>query len=72
MLSEECLKGAPLLIYANKQDLPGALSPDELIKKMELRNIKGREWLVQGTSALEGKGLNEGLDWMAKTLLKRK
>lgn len=72
MLNEDSLKGAPLLIYANKQDLPGALSPNEIIEKMGLRQIKGREWVVQGTSALEGKGLNEGLDWMAEALNRRK
>ena len=71
-LDEDCLKGAPLLIYANKQDLPGALSPNEVIDKMGLRKIKGREWIVQGTSALDGKGLNEGLDWMGAALQKRK
>ncbi len=72
MLNEDCLKSAPLLIYANKQDLPGALSPNDLIEKMGLRQIKGREWIVQGTSALEGKGLSEGLDWMANALSKRR
>jgi small GTP-binding protein len=72
MLDSEELKDAPLLIYANKQDLPGALSPSELTEKMNLRSIKKREWLVQGASARDGTGLTSGLDWMASTLLKRK
>ena len=72
MLNEDCLAGVPVLIYANKQDLPNALSVSEIIDKMGLQKIKGREWLVQPTSAVQGKGLNEGLDWMADTLMKRK
>jgi len=72
MLNEETLNGVPVLIYANKQDLPGALSPSEIIDKMGLKQIKGRDWTVQGASAVEGKGLNEGLDWMANALLKKK
>ncbi len=72
MLNDDSLSKAPVLIFANKQDLPGALSPNELINKMGLRNIKGREWLVQGCTAVEGKGLTEGMDWMASTLMKKK
>ncbi len=71
ILNDDNLKGAPLLVYANKQDLTYALSPNELIEKLELNKIKGRDWLVQGTSAVLGKGLTEGLDWMAKALMKK-
>lgn len=72
MLESVELKNAPLLIYANKQDLPNALSTKEVISQLELTNIKGRQWSVQPTIATEGKGLTEGLDWMANSLLKLK
>lgn len=65
------LENAPLLVYANKQDLPEALTPDQIIEKLNLRSLKGRSWLVQGTTGTEGKGLTEGLDWMAETLYKQ-
>ena len=71
MLSEEELKDCALLVMANKQDLNGALSPNELTEKMGLSQIKGRSWLVQGTSAHTGQGLKEGLDWMANVLSKK-
>ena len=72
MLVEEELKDCCVLVMANKQDLNGALSPTEVTKELEMENLKGRSWLVQGTSATTGQGLKEGLDWLASVLLKKK
>ena len=66
------LQDACLLVYANKQDISGAMTPNEIMEKMELNKIKGRKWLVQGASATRGDGLTEGLDWIANHLLKKK
>ena len=71
-LIEEELKDAALLIFANKQDLNGALAPNELTNALEMGNLKNRKWLVQGSSALTGQGLKEGLDWLANALLHKK
>ena len=72
MLAEEELKDCAVLVMANKQDLNGALSPNDVTDKMGMGQLKGRSWLVQGTSATTGQGLKEGLDWMAGVLLKKK
>jgi small GTP-binding protein len=72
MLNEDELKDCAVLVMANKQDLPGAMSPNEVTEKLGMSQLKGRQWLVQGTSATTGQGLKEGLDWMAGVLLKRK
>ena len=56
MLGEEELKDCVVLDMANKQDLSGALSPNEITKKLGLESLK-RPWLVQGTSATTGQGL---------------
>ena len=72
MLAEEELKDCCVLIMANKQDLNGALAPNEVTEKLGMGQLKGRQWLVQGTSATSGQGLKEGLDWMAGVLLKKK
>ena len=72
MLNEEELKDSDLLVMANKQDLSGSLSPTEITEQIGMRGLKGRPWLVQGTSATTGQGLKEGLDWLANTLLKKK
>ena len=72
ILAEEEMKDCCVLVLANKQDLNGALSPTEVTKQMDMGDLKGRAWLVQGTSATTGQGLKEGLDWMASVLLKKK
>jgi small GTP-binding protein len=72
MLNEEELKDCVVLVMANKQDLSGAMSPNEVTEKLGMFRIKGRQWLVQGTSATNGQGLKEGLEWMAGVLLKKK
>jgi small GTP-binding protein len=68
MLQDDELANACVLIYANKQDLSGALSPNEVSMKMKLNELKNRKWMVQGATAINGNGLTEGLDWLAKTL----
>jgi len=72
MLAEEELKDCAVLVMANKQDLNGALAPGDVTDKLGMGHLKGRTWLVQGTSATTGQGLKEGLDWMASVLLKKK
>lgn len=72
MLNEDELKDCVVLVMANKQDLSGAMVPNEVTEKLGMSQIKGRQWLVQGTSATTGQGLKEGLDWMASQLLKKK
>ena len=72
LLDAEELKDCPVLVYANKQDLNGALAPGEVCDKLGMGDLKGRTWLVQGTSATTGQGLKEGLDLMASVLLKKK
>ena len=47
MLDSEDLKGAAILIYANKQDLPDAMNAAEITEKMSLTEIKDREWHIQ-------------------------
>ena len=71
MLAEEELKDCCVLVMANKQDLNGALPPGEVTEKLGMGSLKGRSWLVQGTSAITGQGLKEGLDWMASVMLKK-
>ena len=69
LLREELLCGAPVLIFANKQDLPNALSTTDITEKMELNTITDRPWYIQGCCATAGDGLYEGVDWL-KDILK--
>ncbi|XP_009606828.1 ADP-ribosylation factor 1 [Nicotiana tabacum] len=68
ILEEEELKGAVVLVYANKQDLPGALDDAAVTEALELHKIKNRQWAIFKTSAIKGEGLFEGLDWLSNTL----
>lgn len=64
MLSEEELREVPLLVFCNKQDIPGALSPSKISEELGLAGGETtRQWSVRGCSALKGEGLEEGLDW---------
>lgn len=64
MLAEEELKGVPLLVFCNKQDIEGALKPEDISEQLGLAGgEKTRPWSVRGSSAKKGEGLEEGLDW---------
>ena len=64
MLEEEELKGAILLVFANKQDQKGALNAQQISDALSLPEVRNRQWSIQETSALKGKGLFEGFDWL--------
>jgi len=61
LLAEDNLAKAPLLVFANKQDLLNALTAAELMKELDLTNIKDRWVHIQACSAKTGDGLQEGL-----------
>lgn len=64
MLQEEELQDAALLVFANKQDQPGALSASEVSKELNLVELKDRSWSIVASSAIKGEGITEGLDWL--------
>ncbi|BHF81474.1 hypothetical protein SprV_0702460400 [Sparganum proliferum] len=68
MLSDEGLRETPLLVLANKQDLPNAMQACEVTQRLGLSALQGRQWHVQVTCATSGSGLYEGLDWLTNTL----
>ncbi|XP_050978404.1 ADP-ribosylation factor 4-like [Labeo rohita] len=71
MLAEDAMRDTVLLVLANKQDLPKAMPVHELTERLGLHALKGRQWFVQPTCAVQGSGLYEGLDWLANQLSKR-
>merc|ERR1712039_1136029 len=68
MLSEDEMRDAVLLVLANKQDLPHAMTTSEVAQKLGLNDLRRRQWFVQSTCATTGDGLFEGLDWLCRTL----
>merc|ERR550539_449735 len=71
MLSEEEMRDAVVLVYANKQDLPGAMNASDTADKLGLQSLRHKEWFIQPTCATSGDGLYEGLDWLSRTISKR-
>ena len=72
MLQEEEMENAALLVLANKQDLPNAMTAAEIMEKLELQKLRHRKWFTQSTVASTGDGLYEGLDWLSRCLASRK
>merc|ERR1711901_2453 len=72
MLAEEELKDAVVLVFANKQDLPNAMSVAEVTDKLGLHSLCSRKWYIQSTCATTGDGLYEGLDWLSSALSGKK
>jgi len=69
IMTHEELMDAPVLVLANKQDLPKAAAPAAVADKLDLCKLpRGRPWHVQGCTAVTGDGLFEGLDWLSATL----
>ncbi|CAL1267986.1 unnamed protein product [Larinioides sclopetarius] len=65
--------GVPILVLANKQDLPNAKEPAEVEKILGLHELGPNVlWHVQPACAIIGEGLDEGLEALYEMILKRK
>ncbi|CAM6053410.1 unnamed protein product [Sphagnum tenellum] len=71
LLQEERLLGATLLVFANKQDLPGSLSAEEIQEILELDCIKTHHWRIIWCSAVTGQNLLQGIDWLLEDISAR-
>jgi hypothetical protein len=61
-------QGLPLLVFANKMDLPDALQPAELAEQMQLPQMAQRAFHIWGCSALRNEGVQKGMKWLAGQL----
>jgi len=72
-LQHDSCRVAPVLIYANKQDLPGAMSVSELSQALGLHELRdGSEVLLQSASAKSGEGLQEGVSQLCAAVRRAK
>lgn len=63
------LKMVPILIFANKQDLPDVMTREEIHSDlMSNKCFADRKWEVFAVSGVSGDGLNEGIDWLSAVL----
>ncbi|KAI6646150.1 Arl1 [Oopsacas minuta] len=68
MMEEDELKNSILMIFANKQDMENPLTPTEISKSLGLGALKNRTWSIFKTSAINGEGLEEAMNWLVQTL----
>eukprot|EP00512_Aurantiochytrium_limacinum_P002562 CAMPEP_0171503008 /NCGR_PEP_ID=MMETSP0958-20121227/10584_1 /TAXON_ID=87120 /ORGANISM="Aurantiochytrium limacinum, Strain ATCCMYA-1381" /LENGTH=185 /DNA_ID=CAMNT_0012038305 /DNA_START=13 /DNA_END=570 /DNA_ORIENTATION=- len=68
LLHEDELRDSVILVLANKQDLPDAMTAAELADKLDLHSVRSHQWYIQSTCATTGAGLHEGLDWIGKAV----
>ncbi|CAD7090375.1 unnamed protein product [Hermetia illucens] len=68
ILEDERLKGVPLLVFANKQDVASAMSASQVAENIGLINLEGRTWQIQACTAINGTGVKEGMDWVCQNI----
>ncbi len=74
LLDQEKLAGASLLIFANKQDVQGSLTKEEIAQVLQLNTsnkFSSRHWSIIPCSAVTGDGLISGMDWMTDDIASR-
>ncbi|XP_071374673.1 ADP-ribosylation factor-like protein 14 [Centroberyx affinis] len=68
-LKSDLLKGRPVVVLTNKQDVSGALTVTDITERFNLRKVcSGRDWFVQPCSASTGFGVEEGFRRVAHML----
>jgi len=63
----------PILVLANKQDLPGAVDTAKIEKSLELGKLgRGVGWAIRPCCAVTGEGLDEALNNLSELIIKRR
>ena len=68
LLKDKNLINVPILAFGNFSDIENCLCPDEIIEKLEMNNIRGREWALYSCSTWKGTGIKEGIKWLFEKL----
>lgn len=73
ILEYESMHGIPIVILANKQDLPGAMSCSDLVRNLGLEKLSAtrNKWYIQNTCAVNGDGIFESMKEMS-SMIKQK
>lgn len=68
VMLDNAMRHACLLVFANKADLPQALTKDQVRDELQLEDLGARAYHIQPSVGTTGEGLWEGLEWLAKTV----
>lgn len=66
ILDSDEMRGVPVVVLANKQDLPNSTEPSDLAQKLGLTQIRTHPWYIMGTCATNGDGLLEAMTELGK------
>ena len=72
VLSHQEMKGVPVLVIANKQDLKSAHKPNQIKIQLALSEVHTSSFIVHGTSAITGKGVKKGLKHLHKMVREKR
>lgn len=71
LLKQDKLAGSTLLVLCNKQDIEGALTPNQIRDVLELNSITTRHWMIMPCSAIKD-NLNSTLKQISKDQVSEK
>jgi ADP-ribosylation factor-like protein 8 len=66
LLQKPQLTNIPLLVLGNKNDLATAMTVEQVIEKMDLKSIKGREVSCYSISSKNQVNIDLTLQWLIK------
>ncbi|KAA1112568.1 hypothetical protein PGT21_002270 [Puccinia graminis f. sp. tritici] len=66
LITKPELNGIPLLVLGNKNDLEQSLKVADLIEKLELSKVTGREVSIYSISVKESTNIDVTLSWLMK------
>lgn len=65
VLDHEDMRGVPVLVIANKQDMQDYVKARQIVKVLDLTSLDGRQWYVKNASAKTGEGLIDAMKQLA-------
>ncbi|KAF7651549.1 hypothetical protein LDENG_00109300 [Lucifuga dentata] len=68
VLRDNNLQGVPLMVLANKKDLPNSMTIREISIALDLNSYKDRLWEIQACSGLRGLGLQQAFMSVSKLI----
>lgn len=68
VLNNKKVGDIPILILANKQDLPQARSAGEVARALDLHKVINHSYAILPTSAVNGYNLEDALEWLRQRI----
>ena len=66
LLAEDNLKNVPILVFVNKQDIPGAMSFEDITEKLDCKTRSSELIHYEACCGKSGDGIFTGFEWLRK------